>query len=492
VREALHLRRRYRAILSTTGLILALVGLLMLAPLFVLLAWPVDGASVAGFLLPGLALVAGGLLLWKRLESEPTLLTLQEGGVIVLLSWVAACVASAVPLMAAEGLGPTRAIFEAVSGWTTTGLSVVDVTLAKPVTLLWRSIMQLAGGAGLAIITLSAITGGGGPSLSAAEGRAEQLAPNVLASARLVVRIYTAYVAVGVLALRAAGMSGFDAVNHAFCALSTGGFSTHPESIGFWDSAAIESVTLLLMIFGGMNFVTAWVLFRGRLRAFGKNGEVRLFAVTAVACALLLLALTCAPLYSTVSKALRVAVFETVTALTTTGYSTVGYGNWNAFGILLIIVLMLIGGAAGSTAGGVKQYRVHLLFRSLVRELRRPFLPRTAVVDDSVWQGEERVSIGDARVRTVGAFVFLYLATWLGGAAILAAHGYTLSESLFEFASAVGTVGLSVGITGPDAPRLVLWAETVGMLLGRLEFFVVLASAAKIVRDTARMVRRGS
>jgi trk system potassium uptake protein TrkH len=151
---------------------------------------------------------------------------------------------------------------------------------------------------------------------------------------------------------------------------------------------------------------------------------------------------------------------------------------------------MLIGGGTCSTAGALKQHRIYLLFRLVLHELRRPFLPRTAVPDQSVWTGEERVPVTDGQVRTMAAYVFLYLATWLAGAAVLAAHGYGLEESLFEFASALGTVGLSVGITGPGAPATVLWTETVGMILGRLEFFVIFTSAARLVRDAWRMARR--
>ncbi|MEQ8765350.1 MAG: potassium transporter TrkG [Planctomycetota bacterium] len=485
MREASYLLQRYRAMGSYLGLVVALVGTLMLCPLLTLLAWPAESEVVWPFLGTGLIAVVIGLASWKllRAKNDVVVLTIQEGGVIVLLSWLTAFGLAAIPLAILEDLSSTQALFESVSGWTTTGLSVVDVTRAHPATLLWRSVMQLAGGAGFAILMLAALTGQTGPSLSAAEGRSDQLVPNVRASARLVLRIYTGFVAFGVLALRAAGMGWFDAINHAFCALSTGGFSTRVTSIGYFDSAAIEAVTIVLMLLGNLNFITAWCLLRGSFRAVTRNGEIRLVAVLVPICGGLLLWLTCAPLYSSLSRASRVAIFETVTALTTTGYSTVGYGDWNSFGVLILLLLVLIGGATCGTAGGIKQFRIYLLFRGLVRELRRPFLPRTSVVDDSTYEGEERVPLTDARLRTIGVFVFLYLGVWLCGAAVLAAWGFTLRDSLFELASALGTVGLSVGVTAPDAPWPVLWTEMVAMFLGRLEFFVIIASAAKLVRD---------
>ncbi|MBN1443985.1 MAG: TrkH family potassium uptake protein [Planctomycetes bacterium] len=489
MRQAAYLRQRYRAILAYTGMVVGIAGILMLTPLAALLAWPEEARFAGAFLIPGIALGVGGLTLWRLLHPGDIDLSLQEGGVIVLLSWVVAFIASALPLMSVEGMDFTCGVFESVSGWTTTGLSVVDVARARHVTLLWRSVMQLAGGAGLAILMLAAVTGVTGPVLSAAEGRTDQLAPNVRASAVLVLRIYAGFVAFGVLAYRVAGMGWFDSFNHAFAALSTGGFSTRAESLGYWDSSLIEGVTIVLMLLGSLNFITAWTLLRGRLCAFCRSSEVRMTGVLVLLCTVLAFWLTARPLYPAAGKAWRVAIFETVTALTTTGFSTVGYGNWNPFGILILLVLMWIGGGTCSTAGGIKQYRVYVVYRSLRRALRRPFLPRTAITHDTLWDGESTTIIDDARVSIVGTYLFLYVSTCLLGASILAAHGYGLQESLFEYASALGTVGLSIGITRSDAPRLVLWAEMVGMFLGRLEFFVIITSAARLVRDSLRMAR---
>ncbi len=490
MREGSYLRQRYRTILSYTGFILLLCAGLMLTPLLALIAWGGESSQVWAFLIPAGIMGALGLAAWRLLRSrDEVVLNAHEGGVIVLLSWVIVCIFSAWPLMAITGLNFTQAVFESVSGWTTTGLSVVDVTQAGAVILLWRSIMQLAGGAGLAIIMLSAITGPTGPALSVAEGR-EQLVPHVRQSAKLVVMIYSGYAVVGIVALRLAGMNWFDAVNHSFAAISTGGFSTRTESIGYWDSAAVEAVTIPLMIMGNLSFVTAWMLLRGKFRAVGRNGEVRLMGVMIPLCAILLFLLTTRGLYPSLGKSARVAIFETVTALTTTGFSTVGYGNWDSFGWAAMIVLMLIGGGTCSTAGGLKQYRVYLMWKSVVWQLRRTLLPRTAVTENHVWEADRKVFVNDTRLRQIGTFAFLYLLTFATGTAILAAYGYGLKESLFEYASAVGTVGLSIGVTSPAAPSGVIWAETIGMFLGRLEFFVILASAAKLFRDIWTMAAK--
>lgn len=484
LRQRQHLRRRYRVIAAYGGLIFFLLGLLIIAPLSALLAWPGEAGRVWWFLLPGGGLAALGAGLWLSLRpEEPAPLTTSEGAVIVVLAWAAAMLVGAVPLMGCAGLDFTRAVFEATSGWTTTGLSVVDVAKAGHLVLLYRSIMQLSGGAGLAILMLAAFGGPLGVGLSAAEGRERQLVPQVRQSTRLVVSIYAGYSLVGLVALRLAGMDWFDAVNHSFCAVSTGGFSTRPESIGYWDSPLVEAVTIPLMILGNLNFLTSYALLKGRWRAVVKNGEVRLMAfLFPVGLAVIFISAT-ASMFPGLAKSLRVAVFETVTSLTTTGYSTVDYRGFNPTAMLVFIPFMLIGGGVCSTAGGIKQFRIYALWRTLLWEFRRHLLPRSAVSQAQVWEGDNREPLADASLRQIAVFAFLYLVLFFLGSAWLSAHGFSLSDSLFEFASALGTVGLSVGVTSSAAPAAVLWAETLAMLLGRLEFFVVGIGVVKIMRD---------
>ena len=484
MREKEYLKKRYAAMFTSIGMILLLSGGMMLTPLLILISNPEESAHVLSFCLPAGCLALLGGILWRFFRSETDItLSVQEGGIIVIVSWMTVIFFSAWPFTSVLGLPFSKAVFESVSGWTTTGLSVVDVMAAGPMILLWRSIIQLAGGAGLAIIMMSAIVGPTGVGISSAEGRGDQLVPHVRQSARLVLIIYTAYAGAGSIAYWGAGMSPFDAVNHAFAAVSTGGFSTRMESIGYWNTLSVEAVTLALMVLGNLSFVTAWFLWRGKLGVVFKNGEVRLQAVLMPIAAAAAFIWTCHSLYPHMGKAVRVAVFETVSALTTTGFSTVGYGNWNAFGVALMTGLMLIGGGTCSTAGGIKQFRIYLLFKTVVWDIKRHFIPRSAVTELPVWEGNRRVFMDDAGLRQVAMFVFLYMATYGLGVMVLCAYGYTLRGSLFEFASALGTVGLSIGITSAAMPDGALWAETLAMFFGRLEFIVIIVSFLKIGRD---------
>lgn len=466
------------------GLILFLLGLLVICPLPALIVWPEEAGQVWWFLLPGGGLTALGALLWWSLRpKEPMSLSTPEGAVIIVIAWAAAMLAGAVPFIGCAGLNFTEAVFEATSGWTTTGLSVVDVTKASHLILLHRSVMQLAGGAGLAILMLAAFGGPLGVGLSSAEGRERQLVPQVRRSTRLVVSIYVGYALTGILALRLAGMGWFDAVNHSFCAVSTGGFSTKPESIGYWNSPLIEAVTIPLMILGNLNFLTSYALLRGHWRAVLRNGEVRLMAFLLPVGMGVLFICTTAAMFPSLSKSLRVAVFEAITALTTTGYSTVDYKGFNPTALLVFLSFMLIGGGVCSTAGGIKQFRIYVLWRTLLWEFRKILLPHSVVSRPQIWEEDNREPVDDASLRQIAVFVFLYLACFFAGAALLSAHGFSLSDSLFEFASALGTVGLSIGVTSQTTPSVVLWAETLAMLLGRLEFLVVGIGLMKIYQD---------
>ena len=350
-----YLRQRYRAILGYTGLIWAIAGLVILSPLLALVFYPEEINLAWGFAFPGVILSVVGGILWRFFTPKKTIsLSLPEGSVIVILAWLVAIAIGTIPFILIQGLNFTQAAFESTSGWTTTGLSVVDVTQASKLILLYRSNIELAGGGGFAIIALSAISGLSGAGLTSAEGRSEQLAPNVRRSAKLVLSIYSGYAVIGILALWLAGMGWFDAVNHSCAALSTGGFSTRTDSIGYWDSPAIEAVTIVLMILGTVNFLTSYFLLRGKFKPVFRNGEIRLMGLLIPLCALILFFGVSVDLYETLGKGIRVSLFEIISALSTTGFSTVGYGDWNSLGWTIMLVLMLIGGGTGATAGGIK------------------------------------------------------------------------------------------------------------------------------------------
>ncbi|MFZ5766926.1 MAG: TrkH family potassium uptake protein [Thermodesulfobacteriota bacterium] len=492
-RHRAYLGKRYRTLGSHAGTLFAMIGVIVLAPAALLPFFPTEQQMAPGFLLPGFGLMLTGLLLRVVLRPQGNdALTLAEGSAIVFVSWAVAIVAGAFPFCWA-GFDLTRAVFESTSGWTTTGLSIVDAGQISPLLLFFRALMQFAGGAGFAILMLSLMAAvPAGVGLSTAEGHGEQLVPHIRQSARMVFSFYCVYCLAGIFGLRLAGMDWFDAVNHAFSAISTGGFHYRADSVASWNSPAVEAVLIVLMLLGAMNFLTGYTFWRGRWQAVWKNGELRLMLVLLPLTIVLLSAGTEPPTGGGMSEQLRAAIFQAVSALTTTGYTTLSLDEWNGFAWLLLIIAMLIGGGTGSTAGGIKQHRLYLLGRGVMREVAAATLPPRAVHEEMLWLGSQRRPLLDEDVRKAGLYVGLYLFTWLAGSCALTVFGHPLADSLFEFASTLGTVGLSVGLTTVAAPDGQLWLQSAGMILGRLEFFVIIWGLIKIAGDLSIMLPRGS
>jgi trk system potassium uptake protein TrkH len=301
--------------------------------------------------------------------------------------------------------------------------------------------------------------------------------------------IYSGYVLAGILLYRLLGMGLFDAINHSMAALSTGGFSTKVNSIGEWNSLPLELCTIVLMLLGSMNFATHYLLLRGKFRSVLLNGEVQLLLFIIAFLTPVTAFLGLRELYPNLPHALRIASFQVISAFTTTGFSTVSYSNWNAFSILALVLLMIIGAAMNSTGGGIKLYRIYLLMKSLLWEIRQYFIPRSAISMHYIWRGENKFYVEAFHIREVANYTFLFLGTYFVGVMIFLAKGYPLAESLFEFASALGTVGLSIGITTKDAPSLILWTEIAGMFLGRLEFYVIFFALIKLSKDMKLFLR---
>ena len=476
---------QYQALTGYLGNILLFIGLTVLSPLLALPFYPQEIVYSYEFLIPGVPLVVIGWYLRRRYTpEEPIALTVQEGMVIVVVAWLAACTLGTLPLILGGHLGFNRAMFESVSGWTSTGLSVMDVNIQPKLVLLYRSVIQLVGGAGFVIFILSAIAGPPAMGLSTAEGHdPHRLVPNMSRSATIVVRLYLAYNLFGIIALRLAGMNWFDAVNHSFTAIATAGFSTRSQSIGYWDSPAVEGVIIILMLLGSINFFIAYQVIQGKFRTAQRDGELKVMVFLLAVGSVLMFAWVTLGQFEATGKAIRVAIFEVVSAVSTCGFATVGYTPFPQVGWILLTILMLVGGNTGSTAGAIKQVRIYILWTAAKWEITSAFLPANAVNRPKVWYGDESRMLDEKTIRNAALYVIIYVSILLVGTMIISGFGYDIGQSLFEFASAMGTVGLSVGVTSPGTPIGVLWVLITGMLVGRLEFFALVIGLIKLVKD---------
>lgn len=479
-----------RNLFGIFGILLMFVGGLILLPMLALPFYQDELDQAIYFIIPAAAALLIGFLLKLLRPRYDIQLNLRQGAVIVLGIWISAALFSSLPFILSGMLNFTQAYFEAMSGWTTTGLSVVNVTTAPHIFLLFRSIMQFFGGLGFVLIVVSALSETFGMRLYNAEGHSDKLLPNLAKSSRLIIAIYMGYFIAGTILYIIFGMPVFDAINICMAALSTGGFAVTPDSIATYHRFIIELITIVLMILGATNFLIHLLLIRRKFRKIVKLSELKFMLFLLGLFIPLVAVVSLTELYGHFGDALRVSLFNITSALTTTGFSTVSYNNWPSFAWLILIVMMIIGGGAGSTAGGIKYGRVYVMVKAFVWNIKRKFLPEHTVNEISINRPEGKVYIEPSIYSEAANYVFLYIVLLLAGTGILAAYGYSFQDSLFEYASALGTVGLSVGVTTPDMPPVALWSMTAGMLLGRLEIYVVFIGIIKVGKDIKRIMHK--
>lgn len=477
--------KNYEAVygLKYIGVMLIFVAGVILLPILILPFYPDEAEYFICFALPAGIAGALGFALSRIVVPDDFRLTTGNAATVVVGTWILAAFFSALPFMIAGKLNFTQSYFEAMSGWTTTGLSVIDVSVAPKIFLIFRSIIQFFGGVGIVLIVVSALSESFGMTLFASEGHNDKLLPNIAKSARLIMKIYSGYFIAGTLLYAVLGMPIFDAVNHSMAALSTGGFSTETLSIGAYDSFAIELVTVILMMLGATNFFANMILVQGRFRDFFRLGETKLALFIIAAIVPIVAFASLLNLYGNLSAAIRISFFNVISALTTTGFSTVSYNDWPDFAYLVMIVLMIIGGGIGSTAGGIKLGRINILVKQIFWSARRKFMPERMVNKPVVYRPEGKTAITNEIYLESSNYALTFIALVVVGTSILTLTGYGLKEAFFEFSSALGTVGLSVGVTSINTPPLALWTMTVGMFLGRLEIFVVFYSIINALKN---------
>jgi trk system potassium uptake protein TrkH len=486
-----------RAVARTLGGLLLFLGIALLAPAAVggvygEPEWWAFAATAAGTLALGASAWFGlGGHLGSGRDLGP-----REGFAIVALSWFVLALVGAVPFVLAGELSYTNAFFETISGFTTTGATILGgaqtpgIEALPNAFLFWRSLAHWLGGMGIIVLTLAIlpILGVGGMQLFKAEvpgPSADKLTPRVRETAKRLWMIYVGITAVEVVVLLPA-MSVFDAVNHAFATMATGGFSPQGNSVGQYDSAYVDWVITLFMFLAGMNFALHYRMLRGKAITVWRDTELRVYAaITAGAAGLITLA-TWRPVgrllspmngfegYGSLLEALRYGAFQSAAIVTTTGFGTADYEVWPPLALIVIFLLFFCGGMAGSTGGGVKVIRHVLLFKNSFKELRQLVHPR-AVLPTRL-NGEV---VPDDVMRNVLSFIVLYFGLVVVGTGVMASMGLDLLSALGTTISCVGNVGPAFGDYGPtqnyaDIPLAGKWFLSFLMIAGRLEIFTVL------------------
>ena len=470
---------RLRPILRITGGLLLLFSTAQLIPMLV--AWIYDEPTARVFLIALLINASAGIVFWVAGRGGLELRS-RDGFLITVLFYLGLGFTGAVPMfMAPDVTGSfTDAAFESLSGLTTTGATVVTGLDDLPRSILfYRQMLQWLGGMGIIVLAVAVLPmlGVGGMQLYRTESpgpvKDAKLTPRIAGTAKALWLIYLGLTVACGVAYWVAGMGVFDAICHAFSTVAIGGFSTHDLSLGFFDSRAVESVAIAFMTIAGISFALHFaVLVRRRFSIYARDSELRLYlGVLAVAAAVVIVTLALAP--EATESPVRDGLFHAVSIATTTGFTTTDHDTWPVVATVVMVFTAFAGGCAGSTAGGLKMYRVLLIYRQGLREIRRLIHPNGVFL---IKFGDRLVP--DRAVDAVWGFFAIYLIAFVTMVCIL------LAISDLDFLSAFSAVAANLNNLGPglgevasnyqDLPAAAKWVLMLAMLLGRLEIFTLL------------------
>ncbi|MGD8293450.1 MAG: TrkH family potassium uptake protein [Desulfobacterales bacterium] len=470
----------WQFILKILGVLLLVFGLTMMFPLMAGLYF--GDQNLVPLILSLIITVSVGLILilvFRKARSE--IINQREGMAIVAIGWTAVGLFGALPFYMGDGYFTfTDAVFESVSGFTTTGASILTNIESLPKGLVfWRSFIQWLGGMGIIVLSVAILPflGVGGMQLYKAEVPSpvpDKLKPRIRDTAMILWKVYALLSLAQVILLMLGGMNLYDALCHTFTTMPTGGFSTKNSSVAFFGSVYFDCVFIFFMILAGINFSLHYQMLRGNALAFWQDSECRFF-IGAVALTTLVVSLNIfGRVYETIGGALRYGAFQVVSIITTTGYGTADYEQWPVMSQLIILLLMFLGASAGSTGGGMKCLRIMLCFKYCYKELFSLIHPH-AVTHIKI-AGKP---VADDVMRSVLGFLVLYVGLFALSSILLAGLGADFTTSITAVASCIGNIGPGFGMVGPvenyaQIPFLGKWLLIWCMLLGRLEIFTLI------------------
>ena len=472
--------QRFLTIQKVLGALLMLASLFPVPPLA--LAVVLGESTVVAFAGTFLITSVLGLVLWWPVRRVRHPLRLRDGFLITTAAWTVASLVASLPFMlASPALSFTHAVFESVSGLSTTGATSISGIDGLPRSmLLYRQSLNFYGGMGIVLLAVAIMPmlRVGGMQLFRAEAtgptKDTKLTPRIAETAKALWKVYLGLNILCALAFWAAGMSLFDAVCHALSTVSTAGFSTHDASFGYWDSPMIEMVATCFMLVGGINFGLHYVAWRrATTAAYLRDTELRFFLLVAVVVTVIVtVVLWLSGEYSSLLQALRFASFQTVANLTTTGYTSDDFSLWPSFVPLLLILVAFVGGSSGSTSGGMKVARVTMAVRQSLREVKQLVHPKGQFI---VKMAGRRVP--EHIVLAVSGFCTLYVLCFALVTVALTMTGVDIITAFAAAASSINNLGPGLGeisVHFGTMPAPAVWICSFAMMLGRLEVFPVL------------------
>lgn len=483
-----------------TRLIISFLGLTaMLNGLFMWLALPFsfyfEDGTVLGIFSSGILTILLGFSMWFPFRNAQKTLNTRDGYLIVALGWLMLSLTGSLPYLITGTIPDfTNAFFETISGYSTTGASILNDIESMPESILfWRSSTHWIGGMGIIVLTVAILPllGIGGMQLFMAESpgpSADKLHPRITETAKRLWLIYFSLTLIEFVLLMLAGMGGFDAINHAMATLSTGGFSTKNASLAYWnDMPIIQYIIAIFMFIAGMNFVLTYFGFKGNFRKIYENEEFRWYSRIVISFTLILTVLIVwfqNPNFSSsidhpmvlgeLESGFRHALFQVLTVLTTTGFVSADFTMWNSMALALIFILFFIGGSAGSTSGGVKVVRQVIMLKHSYQALKKQLHPNAIIPVRYNNKG-----VQPSIVYNILSFFILYILIALLSVILFTLMGLDFMSALGATISSLGNVGPGIGTVSPvdnfaHLSVAAKWFSSFLMLLGRLELFTIL------------------
>ena len=472
----------YRIILRTlSALLVILAGALFVSAGIA----AIYGEPMLPFLLPAASGALTGILgIWLIPTDQTDSAGIRDAGYIVVFTWVMACLIGAVPFLLQSDplsvLSPADALFESASGFTTTGSTIFAEVEHLPRSILfWRSLTHWLGGMGIVVLAIAIIPflGFSGVLLMGAEApgpEVERLTPRITQTAQLFWMVYVGLTVIETILLVGGGLSFFDAVNHSFATVATGGFSTRNASIAAWDSVYVDGVVTLFMVLSGVNFA---LYFRLLIRDFGRvkrDSELKVYgSLYVISVVVVAMTLFLSRTYDNVGQAFRYATFQVATLMTSTGFATADYVLWPGAARGILLLMLFVGGSLGSTSGGIKIFHVTVLAKAAWREITRIRHPSAIL---TVWFNQQPLK--EQVILAVAGFFFLYLTLVILSTIVVAAAGVDLETALSATLAAIGNIGPGFSRVGPTRNFAFfpdwtkLWLAFV-MVAGRLEIYTL-------------------
>ena len=468
----------YKTVFFTLGVLQIILGISMIIPIVIQIIY---GELDSSFIGAGIITIIFGILFFLANLDHDKKLNLQQAFLLTSLSWLSIAIFGSLPFVFSSlQLSITDSLFESMSGITTTGSTIIiNLNDSPKGILLWRALLQWLGGIGIIVmaITLMPIMNVGGMQLFkiSSNDASEKILPKSKEIALSLILIYSGLTFICSIFYKIFGMNYFDSITHAMTTIATGGFSNYNESIGYFNSATIEITAIIFIILGSIPFIAYIKFLNGNKRIFISDSQIRTF-IKIIIVSIIILFLYLAFQNKNLSEInLRSISFNVVSILTGTGYVTQQFDNWGNFPLIFFLILMFIGGCAGSTACGIKIFRVQILYLFLVNQLKKIIYPRGIFVIKY-----DSNNVDDKFMSSIISFIYLYIIIFFVITALLSLSGLDFVTSISAAATSISNVGPGLGtIIGPNGNFSQLsdfskWVLSFGMILGRLELFAIL------------------